>query len=121
MGKAARRAKSKTVRFLSSLAKENPERFIDEWDGRLNGWLKDIHSYKHGFIESERVFSIMEKALNILLECGEAAVALQYSNTYEVLSNECCRVVSFHCGDVRLEYLKKNVMYKLTPNYGFRL
>ena len=121
MGKAARRERNKTIRFLSGLAKENPERFIDEWDGRLNGWLKDIHSYKHGFIESERVFSIMEKALNILLECGEAAVALQYSNTYEVLSNECCRVVSFHCGDVRLEYLKKNVMYKLTPNYGFRL
>jgi len=44
MGKASRRARNKTIRFLSRLAKENPERFMDEWNGRVNGWMKEIHS-----------------------------------------------------------------------------
>jgi len=61
----------------------------------------------------------MEKALNILLDCGREAVSLQYKNTYDVLSNECCKVVSFHCGDVCLEHLKKNVLYKLGLNTDF--
>lgn len=60
MGKAARRERNKTIRFLSRLAKKNPERFIDELDGRLNSWLNEIHSYRHGFIGGERVFSIKE-------------------------------------------------------------
>lgn len=110
MGKAARRERNKTIKFLSGLAQENPERFIDEWDVRLSGWLKEITSYKHGFIASNRVFQILESALQLLIDCGDDAIRLQYSDTCDILSTECVKMVAIH---------SHKEFYRLNQKYGF--
>lgn len=111
MGKAAKRRNERRKNFLAWLAQEDPERFCSEWDFRIGSWCEEIRtSFRHGFIEAKPVFKILDKALDILRECGDMAMRLQFKRTYDILSTECVRVVAGHCG---------NELYRLNQKYGF--
>lgn len=99
MGKAAMRQRRKTIKFLSNLAEQNPERFNSEWDMRLSGWLEEIRvGFRHGFIDACPVFNILDKALDLLKDCGDTAMMLQFKRTFDILSTECVSVTAGHCG-----------------------
>lgn len=99
MGKAADRRKNRRQQFLSKLAAEDPERFEREWRKRVDSWASEICvNAKTGEISSEPVFGIADRALETLLSCGEEAVALQFSETKQVLDGECCQGVASNAG-----------------------
>jgi hypothetical protein len=116
MGKAARRERNKTTRFLSRLATENPDRFNSEWDFRIGSWLVEIRTgFGHGFIDARPVFNVLEKALNLLKECGDTAMRLQFRRTFDILSTECIRVTARQMPVGQYG----NVLYKINQKYGF--
>lgn len=119
MGKAAKRRNERRKNFLASLAQEDPQRFNSEWDFRLGSWLEEIRtSFRHGLIDARPVFNVIDKALNLLRECGDTAMKLQFQRTHDILSTECIRIVSIHCGsDVAGTY--RNVFYRLNQRYEF--
>ena len=115
MGKEARLRKEKRNTFLTRLAKEDPQRFNSEWDFRIGSWLEEIRtSFRHGLIEARPVFNVLDKALNLLRECGDIAMKLQFQRTYNILSTECVRVVAGHCGN-ELNRLNNYVFLKYNP------
>jgi hypothetical protein len=99
MGKAAERRNERRRKFLAKLSQEDPERFEHEWAKRLESWAGVIWCLaKDGNIQTPPVFEVVDKAKKILTECGERAVELQFKETDNVLSNECCRTLSSHIG-----------------------
>lgn len=44
MGKASTRRKERRRKYLTRLANENPEKFREEWEKRVESWLKHIQS-----------------------------------------------------------------------------
>ncbi|MCL4479575.1 MAG: hypothetical protein M1381_10865 [Deltaproteobacteria bacterium] len=99
MGKASERRKSKQQLFLSMLAQENPEKFKREWGKRLKSWTVEISFLaKDGKLNGQSVFSIVDRAKDILLGCGKKAVESQYKETQAVLENACCRALAPHIG-----------------------
>lgn len=111
MGKAAKRRNERRKNFLACLAQEDPQKFNSEWDFRLGSWLEEIRTgFRQGFIDAKPVFNVLDKALNLLKECGDAAMRLQSQRTCDVLSTACVRVVAGHCGDE---------LNRLNQKYGF--
>jgi len=111
MGKAAKRRNERRRNFLARLAQEDSQRFNSEWDFRIGSWLEEIRtSFRHGLIEARPVFNILDKALDLLRECGDTAMKLQFQRTYDIISTECVRVVAGHCG---------SALYTLNQRYGF--
>lgn len=53
---------------------------------------------KSGTLGGKPIFSVVDRAKNTLMECGENAVALQLQETTELLENECCRSLAPHIG-----------------------
>lgn len=61
--------------------------------------VKEILSHtKSGKLGGKPIFSVVDRAKKILMECGEKAVELQLQETAELLNNECCRALSPHIG-----------------------
>lgn len=99
MGKAAERRKERRRKFLSRLAQEDPERFEREWAKRIESWANEIWFYaKDGSMEVSPVFKIVDRAKEVLTECSEKAMELQYKETKDILENECCRALAPHIG-----------------------
>ncbi len=95
MGKAAERRKLRRQIFLSKLARENPERFEHEWAKRIESWADEIWSIaKDGKMYVPPVFSIVDRAREILSGCGEKALEQQLKETTDVLNNECCQALA---------------------------
>ncbi len=99
MGKAAERRRQRRQIFLSRLAQENPERFEHEWAKRIESWADEIwFMAKGGKIDVPSVFSIVDRAKEILSECGDRAMTLQLQETAALLNNECCQVLAINIG-----------------------
>ena len=95
MGKAATRRKIRRQKFLSRLAQESPERFAEEWAKRIESWAGEIWcTAMDGIINVSPVFTIVDRAKETLIECGDKAVQLQFKETTEVLNNECCQALT---------------------------
>jgi hypothetical protein len=113
MGREARERKERRNTFHSNLkrhAQEDPQRFNSEWDFCIGNYLAEIAGFRHGFIGVRPVFNVLDKALNLLKECGDAAMNLQFQRTYDILSTACIRATAGHCG---------NELYRLNQKYGF--
>lgn len=99
MGKAAEKRKRSRRIYLSKLAQDDPERFEHEWAKRINSWADEIWTFKQrGKIQGPAAFQISDRAKQVLLECGNEAIKLQFKETKEILENECCQVLSLHIG-----------------------
>lgn len=95
MGKAAERRRIRRQQFLIKLAQENPERFEREWAKRIESWADEIWvSAKDGKIDDPPVFSIVDRAKEILSECGERAIKTRLQETADLLNNECCQALA---------------------------
>ena len=113
MGRQERERKEKRNTFHANLkrhAQEDPARFNSEWDFCIGNYLAEITGFKRGFIDARPVFNVLEKALNLLRECGDTAMRLQFQRTYDILATECVRVTAGNCG---------NELYRLNQKYGF--
>jgi hypothetical protein len=96
MGSAASQRRMKRMKYLARLAKEEPERFDKEWERRLTSWLKMI-GRDAGIFKDDQcrpvqpVFDLIEEALTILERCGDAVYVKYARDTFDLLSNECCK------------------------------
>jgi len=118
MGRQARERKERTNTFHANLkrhAQEDPERFNSEWDFCIGNYLAEISGFRHGMMDTRPVFNVLEKALNLLIECGDTAMRLQFQKTYDILSTECVRVIA---GQIPVGQYG-NVLYKLNQKYRF--
>lgn len=112
MGKATDKRRKSRQEFLSRLAQENPEQFKREWTKRVASWADEIRDNgKKGKISVPPVFGVVNKAADVLIECGEQAVDLELRETTESLNNECCRALSKDMGT------KHHNVYKLNRDY----
>lgn len=110
MGKAAERRKRSRRIYLSKLAQDDPKRFEHQWAKRIESWADEIWiSAQHGKIRGPAVFQIVNKAKKVLIECGDEAIKLQFTDTKEILENEYCRALSQHIGH---EIYKLNQVWK---------
>jgi hypothetical protein len=86
----------KRMNYLARLAKEEPERFDMEWERRLTSWLELIQR-DAGLLKNRNdvpvppVFEVIEEALMVLERCGAAVYAKYAKDTFDLLSNECCK------------------------------
>ena len=95
MGKAAARRKQRRQIFLSRLAQDNPERFEREWAKRVDSWADEIWLIaKGGRMDVQPVFSIVDRAKEILAECGERTMKTRHQDTVDLLNNECCQALA---------------------------
>ena len=96
MGKAASQRRIKRMKYLSRLAKSDPDRFEKEWSQRMDSWLTLIGG-KAGKLRDSKgnrvapVFEIVNEAIEVLRGCGKDTYAKHNAQTYETLANECCR------------------------------
>lgn len=114
MGKAAKREKAKRRKFFKSLAERDARNFAMEWEKRLSSWLFDIKKYagKLSNWKGERrppVFSIVDEAMSILEACGQKIFDKYASETYELLTNQCC--ISFSEEGVPQFYKMSNIKH----------
>jgi hypothetical protein len=103
MGKASAQRELRRIKYLSGLAKENPEEFDKEWEKRVSSWLnliqKDAGVSKRTVKTGGKatkvviapVFERVDIALEALRRCGRETYAKYAEATCEVLSTECCR------------------------------
>ncbi|PIV67099.1 MAG: hypothetical protein COZ31_00020 [Nitrospirae bacterium CG_4_10_14_3_um_filter_44_29] len=95
MGKAAERRRIRRQQFLTKLAQENPERFEHEWAKRVESWADEIWLIaKGGRMDVQPVFSIVDRAKEILSECGERTTKPRLQETVDLLNNECCQALA---------------------------
>jgi len=120
MGKAKKKRRQWRQEHLSNLAKTNPEGFQKEWWKRVNSWLKEA-SHRAGRLLYEnkapvpRAFHVAEKIMAELLACGEEAINLVGSDTQEVVTDHCRKVVASACTPkwCRLTNYQRNYNYML--------
>jgi len=105
MGKASRRRKERRKAYLADLAERDPERFAAEWTKRLRSWSKEVNirldqdaplpwMATDGQVRDPRAFALVEEALALLAECGQAALDREGEATREILADWCSRAVS---------------------------
>jgi hypothetical protein len=118
MGTAASQRRMKRMKYLAKVAKDEPERFDFEWDKRLSSWLdiirKDagrLNDRKNGKVSP--VFDIITEALRVLESCGETTYRKHAKETFDILSNECCRLLAGHI-DPRLFRLNNYARLDMT-------
>lgn len=114
MGKAAERRKAQRQKYLSGLAKANPEKFRDEWNKRMDSWLLEVRRRAGKFKDEDGkpippAFEVIQHAKRLLTECGIKETVLENCNSVDMLINECCKILSYHI-DRRLYQL--NVILK---------
>jgi len=110
MGKAAERRKAWRLQFLSSLAERHPERFQEEWNRRVDSWLREIQRRAGRLVDNyghpvPPAFEVVEAARYLLAECGIREAALENYCSIDVLVNECCKTLARHI-DGRMYRLK---------------
>ena len=112
MGKASTRRKERRRKYLSQLAREDPERFKREWERRLKSWSNEIRwRGREGGTKEKPLFEIVRRAEEILMECGDRAVELALKETDFILGNECCKALANAVG---------YEMYRMVWNYDNR-
>ena len=99
MGKASARRKDRRREYLQRLAKNNPEKFRDEWAKRLESWAAEANRRARRLADqngtpTRSAFSLLNEATGVLAACGAEAVESEEENTREVLTNSCCRAVA---------------------------
>lgn len=95
MGKAARKRQRGQSRYLARIAAEQPELFAEKWDRRIDSWLREIRlaiaEWKRGGdAVSERVFEIVDGALETLDACGPEMFNRHAKGTYNTLCDAYC-------------------------------
>ena len=95
MGKAARKRQRGQGRYLARIANEQPDMFAEKWDLRVQSWLNEIRLSvaewrRGGDAAREKVFKIVDDAMETLAICGPDAYERHAKRTYDVLCNECC-------------------------------
>lgn len=95
MGKAARKRLRGKIRYLAEIAETRPELFAHKWDRRMDSWLREIRlsiaEWKRGGDASgERVFAIVDGAMETLAACGPEMFDRHAKDTFNVLCDACC-------------------------------
>ena len=99
MGKAARKRLRGQSRYLVRIANERPEMFAEKWDLRVQSWLNEIRLSVAewrlgGDAAGERIFDIVNSAMQTLDDCGPAMYDQYARSTYDMLCNEYCAGVA---------------------------
>jgi hypothetical protein len=99
MGKAARKRQRGQSRYLAQIAAIQPELFAEKWDRRINSWLWEIKlsiaEWKRGGdAAGERIFGIVDTAMETLAACGPEIYDKYAKHTYELLCHEYCAGVA---------------------------
>lgn len=103
------------MKYLVSLAKDDPERFDFEWDKRISSWLDMIRRdagrlRDRGNVPVPPVFDIIQEALMVLERCGKEIYAQYAKETLDILGNECCTLLAGHI-DPRIFRLNNYKMF----------
>jgi hypothetical protein len=114
MGKASQKRKNERQRYLSRLARENPQKFSVEWVKRLYSWSLDADRNAKTLTDGEgnptpSTFSFVTMAMEELKACGQEAVEIEGSSTMETMTNACCNAVAIAV-DPRL--CRLSILYK---------
>jgi hypothetical protein len=120
MGNATQRREKREAARLRELAGQNPERFLMEWQSRIEGWVMEINGRARAAADENvplgeclPIFDILAKAERLLGLCGESApqqlgfLKLVRDDTRRALENECCKAVA-RLTDPRLYRLTNN-------------
>lgn len=114
MGNATQRREKREAARLRELAGQNPERFLMEWQSRIEGWVMEINGRARAAADENvppgeclPIFDILAKAERLLGLCGERAQQLVGDETRRVVENECCKAVA-RLTDPRLYRLTNN-------------
>lgn len=99
MGSTAQRKNRRRMQYLSELAAKNPEKFKEEWNKRVESWLDQIQLRAGRIVDRKgkpipRAFETVERAREILAECGNKASSPMMRDSVETLINECCRALA---------------------------
>lgn len=95
MGKAARKRLQGKIRYLAEIAETRPELFAHKWDRRMDSWLREIRLSiadwrRGGDAAHERVFEIVDGAMETLEACGPEMFERHAKDTFHVLCDACC-------------------------------
>lgn len=91
------------MKYLVSLASDDPARFAAEWERRLSSWLELIR-HEAGRWRTRKgetapaVFAIVDEALAVLEGCGSSVYERYAKETHNLLTHECCRQFGTHSG-----------------------
>lgn len=97
--KASERRKEYRQAYLRRLAKENPERFLHEWNKRLDSWSREAKRRSEYLRDRDgnpvpNAFGVVRAALDELCCCGKEAVELEYAATGADMTDVVCRAVA---------------------------
>ncbi len=101
MSRAGERRQRQSSNYLAKLAQQNELAFRREWNKRIRSWLLEIRHRGEKLraeydpkVEGELVFSVLDRAADLIASCGLGVEKLVGLETRTVLANECCKVVA---------------------------
>lgn len=114
MSKASERRNKRRIKYLLQLVETDSEKFSREWSKRLESWSNQTRRnagtlYPDDNNAEKSVFDIVDKAEEILKQCGQKAYELEAEATREILETECTKAVA-QAVDHRLSRLTTTAM-----------
>ena len=99
MGKAAKRARAKTRKYLKNIAQKDLRRFEMELEKRIPSWMSEIEK-RAGKLSNDKgekvrpVFDVLDGVMEILQACGEEIFKNYAEKTFALLSGHCCAALA---------------------------
>ena len=106
MSRAGQRRKHNLSTYLTDLARNEPEKFLAEWQRRLGDWLYEARRRGRSLRQSEKesaagqasVFGVLRRVNELIESCGAEVETLVGHHTRATLTNECCKALALAVG-----------------------